>query len=725
MIRKAASKPMVQPIRPPFAPGGFAAPATLALWDEPSSPRPAGGLLDPRGALLFLRRNLLRILLVAGVVAVLGVGACYVLLNSFSATALVMIDPRDEKVTQTQDVLANIGPDTIAIESLVQVANSDDFLGRVVDRLNLMADPDFAGQGASEALRRSATIDKLRTRLKIGRRGTTYLVDVTATTKDAARSATLANTVADMLAASQANLRSSSNAGAAEFLDGKLDALRERLHTAEMASAALKAKLNITDAGQGGTLQERRIAELNQQLILATARAAEAQARVDELTRAGSAAPDRLSAALPSPVLAGLRQDYARLMRQAAEQRAIYGDRYPAVQSLAAQIADLRHQIAAEIGRLVAAARGDAQEAAGRVGALTADLRRAQADSGRQGSDRVKLDEIDREARADRTVYEQLLDRQKQLSELHGLTPTDVRVVSEALPSARPNRPSLSILAGVFALLGLGAGCFFALARETLRRTMVTRSQAERLSGVEVTGLVPLVPARAVQRPSGTPVLPPDLSPWMSDLRRLAAPSGADQGRVVLVTSARPGEGKTAIARNLARSLAGSGETVLLLEASAPRQPPSSPQFGLLDVVAEGCAPDRAFVDVPHLGLTRLPFGGLGRARPEALDGTLSASRLSAVIGACRGRFDVVVVDGPAVREAGYATTLAATADLSLVVVEWDATDGADLVEALDRLRPDDVTLVFNKVEVRRYARYEPSGIERLRRTRGVDAAAA
>ena len=706
MTRLSLSKTNFRAASQPTAATALGVPAALDLWQEATSPRLPGGLVDVAAILLFLRRNLVRILVVALAATAAGVGGCILLMNSYEATALVIIDPRDVKVTQTQDVLANIGPDTIAIESLVQVANSDGFLGRVVDRMNLMADPDYAGLGASDAVRRSATIDKLRGRLKIGRRGTTYLVDITAVTKDAERSAALANTVAGMLAEDQARLRSSSNTDAAAFLDEKLDTLRERLHTAEVASAALKAKLNITDAGQGGTLQERRIAELNQQLVLATARAAETKARIDELARAGTASPDRLPGSLQSAVLTGLRQDYARLTRQVAEQRSIYGDRYPGVQSLAAQVDDLRRQISAEAGRIVASTRSDAQEAAGRVATLTADLRRAQGDSGRQGSDRVRLDEIDREARADRTVYEQLLDRQKQLSELRGLTPTDVRVVSQALPPARPSRPKLPVLVGIFAILGLGAGCLAALAGEAGRRTLLTRRGAEKAVGVEVSGLLPRVPARGTAQSAPSPSLSPDLGPWMGDLSRIASPGGG-QGRVVLVTSARPREGKTTVARNLARSVANVGETVLLLEASLPSQVAATTPFGLLDVVAQGCSPERGFIDVPHLGLTRLPFGGGRATRPESLDGTLGAGRLAAAIRTCRERFDVVVIDGPAIREAGYATTLAAAADLSLVVVEWDATPGADIVAALDRLRPDDVTLVFNKVDPTRYARYE------------------
>ncbi len=696
---------------------GVARLPSLDLWDGSASPRLPSGLLDLRRIALFLRRNLIRVVVIAALVAALGVTACLLLLNSFSATALVMVDPRDAKVTQTPDVLANIGPDTIAVESLVQVANSDGFLGRVVDRLDLMSDPDLGGKGATAAERHATTVEKLRGGLKIARLGTTYVIGVTATAKNPDRSALIANTVAGMVVDDQSRLRSGSTTDAAAFLDDKLDALRQRLHTAETATAALKAKLNITDAGQGSTLQERRISELTQQLVLAGARAAEAKARFDEVKAAGGNAANVLPASLQTAVLSALRQDYARLTRQVAEQGAIYGDRYPEVQSLKAQVTDLKRQIAAEVGRMVASTRTDAQEASARLTTLNAALAAAQADSGRQGNDRVKLDEIDREAKADRAVYEQLLDRQKQLSELRGLQPSDIRIVSSALPPAQPSRPKLPVLLVAFSTLGLLAGLALAIMREAFRGTVVTRSQAEKLIGVEVAGIVPRVAPRA-ERGAGMPAMPPDIGPWMDDLRRVAAPRVPGQCRVVLVTSARSGEGKTVLSRNLARSLAQGGDRVLLIEASTPDQTLAPPRFGLLDIVSQECGPERGFVDMSHLGYTRLPFGRLQIADPGSLDGMLGTARLSKAIRHCRSQFDSIVIDGPAVFEAGYATTLAASADLSLMVIEWDSTDSAEVSKALDRLRPDYAALVFNKVNLDRYAGYETDGIERLRRGR-------
>ena len=122
---------------------------------------------DIRAFLPFLRRNAVWIAAVAVPVAL----ACFVLVrlifNQYSATATVLFDPRNAKVTTTQEVLSDIGPDSIAIESLVQVAKSDGFLTALVARLGLADDSEFGGSATAVADRNAAALDKLRDRLAI------------------------------------------------------------------------------------------------------------------------------------------------------------------------------------------------------------------------------------------------------------------------------------------------------------------------------------------------------------------------------------------------------------------------------------------------------------------------------------------------------------------------------------------------------------------------------
>ncbi|MGE0194008.1 MAG: GumC family protein [Methylocystis sp.] len=676
--------------------------APLDLWGG-SKPR-AYTFIEPSGVWLFLRRNVWRMAAVAALATATAFLVAVLVFNKYSATAVVMVDPRSAKVTQTGGVLANIGADAIAIESLVQVARSEGFLGALVDQLNLTQDSYFAGRGATEALKRLATIEKLGAKLSVARRGTTYVIDVTATAPSPDQAASIANAAAQKILDDQTSLRTGASAMTAQEIQNRLAELRGRVTRAEQAVAELKARLKVTDAGQGNTLLERRVFELNQQLVLASAQTAEARARYELLRKAGASAGENLPLATQSTVLSALRAEYARLSRHSADPATVLGPGHPAVASLRAQLADVRRQINAEISRMTASARAAYLEAEQRETALASQLKSAQAESGALGPELVKLGELDREAKAERSVYEQLLNRQRELTQVKDLDPSDIRVVSPALPPSRTTPPRMA-LAAASAALGLIAGLAYAIGREWREDTLKTAAQVERLGGVEVMGFIPLVsPAKK----DGDKRAAPDLSPWLADLSAELTPEAAgDEGLALLVASTRRGEGRTTAASNLAAYLAQGGDRVLLIEADR-KADEKKPGFGLLDILETSEDLKRAFIEPKDAPYTLLPYGGETLNHPRAVGGLMSGMTMRAMLKLARQWFDVVVIDGPPALEAPHARLLAAQADRTVFVIEWGKTSAADVKAALARLDLREAVVLYNKADVNGLRMYDP-----------------
>ncbi len=677
----------------------------LDLWREPAAR--GRGVINPSEAWLFLRRNLVRILGVGALLGALTFVAAYFLFQKYSATAVVVVDPRSARVTQSGGVLASIGGDAIAIESLVQVAHSDGFLGDIVDELDLGKDPAFAGKGATPAMARLATIEKLGSKLTIARRGTTYVIDVTVATSSAEKSAQIANAAAKKFVEDQSLLRSGANATAAKEIQSRLAELRSRVSRAEDAAAQLKTRLKVTDTGQGSTLLERRVAELNQQLVLAGARTAEARARYELVRRANALRGDNLPQTVQSTVLASLRTEFARLSRQSADQATVLGPRHPDVASLNAQIADVRRQIVAEIARMTTAARNDYVEAEQRESSLSLQMKNAQSESGLLGPEMVKLGELEREAKAERGVYEELLNRQRELVQVKGLEPSDVRLVSPALTPSKPTPTLPSLIVGS-AALGLLTGFFYALWREWRRGTLKTAAQAEGVSKVEMGGFVPQLGATRGKLPAKTGgAATPDLTPWLSDLCAELNQPTQGEGLMLLVASAKRGEGRSAIAANLAFLLGEGGDRVLLIEADRPTRG-ARQNYGLVDVLESGVDLRGALVDPPGGGYTLLPFGG-GKGRQLPVAALMSGLNLRATLKLARQWFDVVVIDGPPALEAPYARLLAVQADQTIFLVEWDKTSSADAESAIERLAFDEGIVLYNKVDPDRLSLYDPA----------------
>ncbi len=674
----------------------------LELWDE-SPTLNLRGLFDPAAMWLFLKRNAVLICAVSATVAVLCALALWLFFNQYAATALVLVDPRDVRATTTPEVLANVGGDSIAIESMVQIARSDGFLGALVDQQGLATDPEF-NRAATEGAQRAASIDRLRSRLAIGRRGATYVIDVTMKSQDAQKAARIANAAAKMIVDNQAQLRLGSDQRAIEFLGGKLAALRKKVHDEEEAAAALKAELKITDAGPGELLQERRVTEINQQLVLAKAHTEEMRARLEQLRKVSADAVLDLPTTPEMTVLSALRQDYARLSQRATEREAVLGDRHPEVVALRAQIADSKRQIAAEEARLIASAKNDYAEARQREAALSDALGKAQAESGVGDQNLVKLRQAERDAKTDRDVYDQLAARQKELIESTGLAPADVRIVSQADPPSRTSSPGLPVLLAASFLFGAMAGIGAAAAREAMRRSLVTAAQTERLVGAEVAGVVPFLPQPP---PNGAPA-DNAAARCFAELCAAAPLKRAARSGLVVVTSPRPGEGKSTVAANIAAHWAREGLDILLVQLGAASGGRLK-RRGVVDVLLGDALLQDA---IRWRGAGQASLLPLGAEAPNGLEA--ARARLHALLRRCRRQFDIVIVDAPSLSSSSLARDLAPGAVI-LLVVEWDATEASLVAEAVAGLDSRAVSVVLNKVDLTRYAQFEPARANALR----------
>jgi polysaccharide biosynthesis transport protein len=660
------------------------------LWDDAPVAASAKSL-DLWAFAALVRRQAVWILSVACVVAALCFIAVKLIFNQYSATATILFDPRSANVTGTQEVLPDIGPDSIAIESLVQVAKSDGFLTTLVERQGLDADPEFVGGASSPADQKAAALDKLKDRLGIARRGATYVVDVSVRTGDAQKSARIANAAANMMVESESDLRAGSNQRAVDFIGGKLAQLRQHVSEEDAEIAKLKSDLKITDAGQGDMLQERRVTELNQQLVLANAHSEATRAIVDQLHEANLAAGAALPASIQSLVLNNLREDYARLTREAADRQTVLGARHPEIISANAQIADIRRQIAAEKDRLIASAKADYMEARKREALLGEALHNAQAESGATDQEAVQLRDLERSEKSDQAVYEQLLNRQKELSEMKGVASDDVRLVSAALAPTRTNMPRMPLVLATSSLIGLFAGLASALVRDARRGSPESPTQLQRALGVEASATLPLFsppPPLDGRLPRG------EAARLFAELCASIRPRNAGRGEALLVTSAGDGEGKSTVAANVAASLASGGAAVLLIQLadSQPGRPRRRP--GLMAVAAEECALEDAVLwygdDAPSV----LPLGG---GRGDQVDALLSGAPLRRIIHRCRRQYDALVIDTPSVLAAPAVRELADLVDATLMVVASPQGDPVLLAKAMSGFDRRKVRLVFNK----------------------------
>jgi receptor protein-tyrosine kinase len=186
---------------------------------------------------------------------------------------------------------------------------------------------------------------------------------------------------------------------------------------------------------------------------------------------------------------------------------------------------------------------------------------------------------------------------------------------------------------------------------------------------------------------------------------RAAFGPGAEPGfsNLLMVTSARPGEGKSFTAVNLAGSIARQGDHhVLLVDADSKRDSfcyalGLAEMRGLLDLVANPkLDPSPLIVKTPIDRLSILPVGR-ERERSAELFSTKEMTRLIQSLGR-RYADRLLVLDSPPCLSTSDPAVLAPVVGQILFVVEADRTQRDEVEASLDLIQAcPNITLVLNK----------------------------
>ncbi|QSO45435.1 CpsD/CapB family tyrosine-protein kinase [Alicyclobacillus mengziensis] len=157
--------------------------------------------------------------------------------------------------------------------------------------------------------------------------------------------------------------------------------------------------------------------------------------------------------------------------------------------------------------------------------------------------------------------------------------------------------------------------------------------------------------------------------------------------KAFLVTSARPGEGKTSTAANLAIVAAQATKRVLLVDADL-RHPQLAHRFhvstntGLTKVLRQGCELQEAVLPTEVEGLHLLPSGPIGINSPSLL----SSLAFTSLVGKLKSKYDLVIFDAPPVLPVSDALVLSRNVDGIVFVVDGAASNRLAALRAINEI---------------------------------------
>jgi capsular exopolysaccharide synthesis family protein len=701
-------------------------------------------------AVQVLRRRRTVILACTAVITIISAVIVFNLTPRYTAESAVVLDTRQNQALDLRAVMSGLPADDAVVRSEVEVLKSANLAEAVVKKTNLVAVPEFNQSihnfsfvsvvfepvrwlvssisslftSASNAPQVDASREELlavtralQSHLEVMNDGRSYVIKIQIQSEDPKLATTLANAYASEYLNAQLEAKFNAVQSANQWLTDHLNDLRSKVEASDAAVQQFAAANNLTQIAQtgggSGTVTSQQITELNTQLVLASADLAQKKANLQQVN--GSLQTGGVSAAaqvLSSPLIQALREQESTLASHEADLATRYKPEHPAMINIRAQEHDLDNKIKAETDRIVRGMQGDVTAAQAKVDSLRQSLDQLQ--NGAQGGAGVQLRELEREADANRTLYEGLLNRYKQTTAQEDFQQADAHIISDAMVPTIPSFPKKIPLL-VFAFLSsIMVGLFAAFGLERLDVGFRTGQQFEKVTQIPMLGLLPDMGTDesprdvVVQRPVSS------YAESIRSIRTALRYSNVDNPpKVVMITSSLPDEGKTTFAVSFARSVAKSGDRVLLVDCDL-RRPSIHKIFGieadpgllsLFDDTASKITKASAIkIDEPS-GMNFIPVSAK-TPNPQDL---LGSKHMKAFIDVMRERYDLIILDTPPLLAVSDALVLSHFADATIMLTRWARTPRTVVLGALKSFRASGTKLagaVLSRVDMNSHSTY-------------------
>ena len=570
---------------------------------------------------------------------------------------------------------------------------------RVVRNLRLEDSEEAAGEATVEQdqARLAALANGLRSGLSVRRIGDTQLVEISYRADSPEKAAQLANAFSEAFIEMGIENRFETAGKASSFLGRQVQTLRDEVADRESQLQALSRRTDVALDPEANMALERMRA-LDKDFIEAKRSRFEKESLLQELM----AAPDETVADRHSGgEVTQLRASLLQLEQDYHTRLNTFKEEWPEMIELKSRIDKSRQHLQGVVQenaeRARATARAEYQTALRQEQALESAMESQRRLNLDQKSSELEYLNLQNEVDTRRQLLNELLRRQSETDvtvRLQNTRESNVRVIDSAIASGQPYQPSLRRNVTFSLAAGLMLGIGLVLLIEYLDRTIKSSEQLERMLALPTLAVIPDIfdegsssgyrhsygssygygqesprPAPAAgsrksrrwrdkaaassEQPGQIELLPhtrPRLAAAEAyrSLRTSLLLSSAEELRMVAVTSAGAGEGKSATVANLAVVMAQLGRNVLVVDGDLrkPRQHEIfkvSNRIGLVNYLTGSASVEDIFFRTKIPNLYLCPSGPI----PPNPSELISSERMKELIRLVRSRFDFVLTDTP------------------------------------------------------------------------------
>ncbi|MFM7083437.1 MAG: polysaccharide biosynthesis tyrosine autokinase, partial [Hyphomicrobium sp.] len=389
---------------------------------------------------------------------------------------------------------------------------------------------------------------------------------------------------------------------------------------------------------------------------------------------------------LSNSVIETLRAKRKELSTDYQEKLETFKPSYPAMVQIKSKIDEIDRQISAEIKTIKDSLKASYEtslqqetEMKGRIESLRTELLDLQKRS-------IQYNILKREVDTNRSLYDGLLQRFKEVDVAGGVGANNVFIVDKPLLPHLPTSPNLVRIILLSLALGIGLSLASAYILEKMDQTIYSADQVEEISGLPMLGIIPKVPSNINEEIDHPRSAISESYRSLCTALQFASETGLPKS--LLITSSGQGEGKSFKAMTIAKHFANLGLKVLLIDGDLRRPSlhlklDTNNDVGLTNYLTGTCTPPETFqkTDIPNLA-----FMASGPLPPNAAD-LISSPRFLSLMTRGGEIFNLIVIDGPPVLGLADAPLLSNATAATIFVTAARQTKASMLRGAVRRLQ--------------------------------------
>jgi len=565
----------------------------------------------------------------------------------------------------------------------------------------------------AETMTQSRTLDAFLSELTVSPIRNSRLVDVTFASPYPALSSQVANALARAYIEQNLEFKFLSTKEASDWLGQRLAEQRRKVDASEQALQRYREQTDSVALEDRQNIVVQKLADLNAAVTRAKTERIQKEALYEQMRslQQDRSALDTFPAILSNTFIQQQKGELAELQRQQAQLSEKLGPRHPDMVKIGLGIKTAEAKIQGEIAKVVQSTHNEYEAAQAQEQSLVDALEQQKHDALALNRKGIDYGALQRDALSNRQIFDSLMQRTKETGISGELKTSNIRVIDAAEMPRRPASPSTAanlLLAFVGGLtLAVGLAFFF----EYLDNRVKTPDEIKAHLGLSFLGLVPALFGKDLHDPLISKGVPANFSEAFRAIRTNVLFSSAAEGaKVLVVTSAGPGEGKTLVASNLAVALAQATQRVLLIDADM-RRPRVHSVFGhaqepgLSNLLVGNAKASDAVRNTSVPGLWAMPSGMI----PPNPTELLGSKRFKEFIATLGQHFDWIVIDTPpimAVTDSSIAAHIA-TGVVFVIGSEMTSRQTAQrAIEQLDNAQAKFLGAVLNRVDLQHQGYY-------------------